>query len=56
MAVANIRKAIVAVSGFAGVVAAVTADGIVDASDAAALIVAAATAVGVYFVPNKIGQ
>lgn len=53
MQISNVRKAIVAFSGFVAVIAAVTADGQVDVQDGAAMAVALVTAVGVYFAPNK---
>lgn len=49
---AKYSKAFVALAGFAGVFAAVAADGNISASDAGALVVAALAAVGVYQAKN----
>jgi len=49
----NKTKFYVALSGFAGVTASVTADGVVDATDWTALAVAFVTALGVYLAPNR---
>lgn len=49
----NKTKFYVALAGFAGVVASLTADGVVDATDWTALAVALVSALGVYFAPNR---